>query len=71
MLQILSLYFALRYCFACEKKKELIFSKLRMEVLETFFERLDPRSSIVSRMNSPWGLQRQKKHFNVIFHLAV
>ena len=54
-----------------KKKKELIFSKLRMEVLETFFERLDPRSSIVSRMNFPWGLQRQKKHFNVIFHLAV
>ena len=48
-------------------KKELIFSKLRMEVLETFFKRLDPRSSIVSRMNFPWGLQHQKKHFNVIF----
>ena len=35
MLQILSLHFALRYCFARDKKKrELIFAKLRMEVLD-------------------------------------
>lgn len=54
MLQILSLHFALRYCFARDNY---------------FRETADgsPRSSIVSRMKFPWGLQRQKKHFNVTF----
>ena len=59
MLQILSLHFALHYCFARDKKKKRTY----------FRETADgsPRSSIVSRMNFPWGLQRQKKHFNVTF----
>ena len=69
MLQILSLYFALRYCFTRDEKKKNLFSRNcdggPRNVLQA------SRSSLVSRMNFPWGLQSQKKHFNVIFHLAV
>ena len=67
MLQILSLYFALRYCFTRdEKKKELIFSKLRW--------RSSKRSSSVSILTSfenELPLQHQKKHFNVIFSSSL
>lgn len=42
MLQILSLYFALRYCFTRDEKKRTYFLETAMEVLETFFKRLDP-----------------------------
>ena len=54
-----------------KKKKELIFSKLRMEVLETFFERLDPRSSILNSFEDefPLGFATSKKALQCIFFI--